>query len=146
MLTPSEIEAAPEDQTAAILSACFAIIHPEPPPGCEPVWRAENPKQPIYHAWKTREIAFSEAIRAKAFVDAALLCIPSGWFLYGCGEQVKPIIYRGDTHDHIGWWAEVQWRDGGGRMCRCRDAKGLPLAIASASLRAMHAHLSRQIP
>lgn len=41
--------------------------------------------------------------------------IPDGWFLYGLGERVKPIIYRGDKHENTGegFWCELQHRDGG---------------------------------
>jgi hypothetical protein len=54
----------------------FAACYPEPPPMCEPIWRAENPKQPIYHAWKTREMAFRKLIAAEAWLDAAMMLVP----------------------------------------------------------------------
>lgn len=41
--------------------------------------------------------------------------IPDGWFLYGLGECVKGITYRGDKHENTGegFWCELQHRDGG---------------------------------
>lgn len=54
----------------------FNAAFPEPAPGCEPVWRPENPKQPIYHAWKTRQVAFQRFIDAEAWEQAALMLLP----------------------------------------------------------------------
>lgn len=41
--------------------------------------------------------------------------IPHGWFLYGLGECVKPILYRHDEHENTGegFWCELQHRSGG---------------------------------
>lgn len=41
--------------------------------------------------------------------------IPEGWFLYGLGECVEPIVYRGDLHENTGagFWCELQHRTGG---------------------------------
>lgn len=35
------------------------------------------------------------------------------WFIYGMGEDVKPIIFKGDTHAHLGYWCDLQHRNGG---------------------------------
>ena len=58
--------------------AAFAACFPEPVPGCEPSWREENPKQPIYHAWATRRLAFMKFVRAEAWLDAAMTLVPEG--------------------------------------------------------------------
>lgn len=57
-----------------------------------------------------------------------LSTIPDGWFLYGAGECVKPITYRGDKHENTGdgFWCELQHRDGG----RLTKAKGTTLEQA----------------
>lgn len=54
--------------------------------------------------------------------------LPSGWFIYGVGECVKPQIYAGDRHDNTGegFWAELQRRDGG----RLTKAKGSTIKAA----------------
>jgi hypothetical protein len=65
----------------------FAVCHPEPAPGCEPVWREENPKQPIYHAWKTRQVAFLKFVNAEAWLDAAMTLVPEGWMMVGLSER-----------------------------------------------------------
>lgn len=56
----------------------FDACHPMPPPDCEPAWRAENPKQPIYHAWKTRQVAFIKFVSAEAWLDAAMTLVLDG--------------------------------------------------------------------
>lgn len=63
----------------------FAFCHPEPASNCEPAWRPENPKQPIYHAWKTREIAFRKYLDAEAWESAAVSLVPEGR-QFGCGS------------------------------------------------------------
>ena len=35
------------------------------------------------------------------------------WFVRGMGEEVTPIYYRGETHDRVGYWCELQHRSGG---------------------------------
>jgi len=44
-------------------------------------------------------------------IDLKLL--PDGWFVYGIGELVAPILFAGDEHNHIGFWCELQHRKGG---------------------------------
>ena len=61
-----------------IFEEAFLFCFPEPEPGCEPAWRPETPRQPIYHAWKTKEIAFRDFVRAKAWLSAAELLVPEG--------------------------------------------------------------------
>lgn len=39
--------------------------------------------------------------------------IPDSWFVYAMGEQVEPIHYKGDTHDLVCFYCELQHRDGG---------------------------------
>lgn len=49
-------------------------------------------------------------------LEMTMISIPENWFIYGMGEQVKPIIYKGDTHERckpFGFWAELQHRRGG---------------------------------
>jgi hypothetical protein len=54
--------------------------------------------------------------------------IPEGWFIYGMGECVMPILYRHDAHENTGegFWCELQHRTGG----RLTRAKGVDLATA----------------
>lgn len=55
--------------------AAFYTCYPMPSPDCEPAWREKNPKQPLYHAWETRRIAFMKFVAAEAWLDAAMtLC------------------------------------------------------------------------
>lgn len=70
--------------------AAFDACHPMPPPDCEPAWRAENPKQPIYHAWKTRQLAFIKFVSAEAWLCAAELLVPEGawWWV-----EAQPLIH-----------------------------------------------------
>jgi len=41
--------------------------------------------------------------------------LPTDWFVYGLGEVVEPILFKGDRHDQVNghWWCELQHRDGG---------------------------------
>lgn len=39
--------------------------------------------------------------------------LPEGWFLYHLGELVKPIHYKDEKHEPLGWRVEFQHRDGG---------------------------------
>jgi hypothetical protein len=43
--------------------------------------------------------------------------IPDGWFLYALKDFRTGIKYRGDVHSHLFWQCELQWADGGGRLC-----------------------------
>jgi len=56
---------------------------------------------------------FNALMGLNAYLDAALMLVPEGWFVYGMGEKVSPIIYKGDLHNHLGFWAEIQIRQGG---------------------------------
>ena len=68
-------------------------------------------------------------------IDAALTLVPEGWFIYGMGERVTPIIYKGDRHEHIDFWAETQHRQGG--LLQKAFAATPALALVAASLRAI---------
>lgn len=59
-------------------------------------------------------------------LEDALRAIPDGWFVYSMGEQVKPQIYAGDRHDHIGFYCELQHRNGG----KLTKATGITLDAA----------------
>lgn len=54
--------------------------------------------------------------------------IPHGWFIYGMGECVKPIHYKGDEHENTGegFWCEIQHREGG----KLTKAKGESFNVA----------------
>lgn len=58
----------------------------------------------FYSGWQARQDAMKP-----------LKKMPEGWFLYGLGESVKPITYKGDKHENTGegYWCELQHRDGG---------------------------------
>jgi hypothetical protein len=43
--------------------------------------------------------------------------IPLGWFLYALMDARTAIRYRGDRHEHLHWRCDLQWVDGGGRLC-----------------------------
>lgn len=64
--------------------------------------------------------AFFAGWKARLALDE----IPEGWFLYGLGESVKPISYRGDRHENTGqgFWCELQWRETGGRLTKATGA------------------------
>lgn len=106
----------------------FNTAFPEPEPGCEPVWRPENPKQPIYHAWKTQQVAFGRFVDAEAWEQAALLLVPDG-FNWACGSR--------DDHQE-GPWAWVQ--PGRRFIDGCVQHASTPaLAICVTALRAREA-------
>lgn len=64
-------------------------------------------------------------------LDHAIRQIPPGWFLYGLGECVTPIIYAKDRHDPKGsFWAELQHRDGG-RLTRA-EGPTMEAAVSNA--------------
>lgn len=41
--------------------------------------------------------------------------LPDDWFVYGIGESVRSILYRGERHENTGegFWCELQHRNGG---------------------------------
>lgn len=84
--------------------------------------------------WGSRENCRPVARAYTGSLDAALMLVPEGWFVYGMGEGVTPIIRRGDTHKRMDFWAEVQ-REQGGFLRKAR-AQTLSLALTAAALRA----------
>lgn len=46
-------------------------------------------------------------------IRTALSEIAEPWFVYAMGEQVEPITYKGDTHDLICYYCDLQHRNGG---------------------------------
>lgn len=85
---------------AELFWEAFNAAFPEPEPGCEPVWRPENPKQPIYHAWKTRQVTFRSFVDAEAWEQAAITLVPDG-----AGMEVKR--YWIASADGPVWYAMV---------------------------------------
>lgn len=43
--------------------------------------------------------------------------IPDGWFLYALEDVRTPIRFSTDVHRHKYWSCELQWVNGGGRLC-----------------------------
>jgi hypothetical protein len=72
----------------------------------------------------------------EALEAAAKMCVPEGWFIPSMGENVEPIICMGDAHDHLGFWAVLQFRKSGGRLCR-KEAPTLAEALVAAIERVM---------
>jgi hypothetical protein len=69
------------------------------------------------------------AMERARLTSSALPEVPEPWFIRAMGESVKPQIYRGDKHEHICFFAELQHRDGG----RLRRATGATLTEALAN-------------
>lgn len=67
-------------------------------------------------------------------LTAAYAAIPEGWFLYRLNEIVAPVLQEGDVHHSTGRFnAELQWRDGGGRLVRSQGSSpGNALLAATA--------------
>ncbi len=66
-------------------------------------------------------------------LERILGSLPLGWFVYAMGEKVKPQIYRGDEHDHIAFYCELQHRRGG-RLTKAEGStihEAITAAIAS---------------
>lgn len=109
--------------------AITLIVHP---------WLADIPRTPEGGWLHPRFGKIRPAAAYTESLDAVMTLVPEGWFIYGLGENVKPIRFVGDTHANDGgFWAEVQHRLGG----RLKKAKGATpaLALLAAILRAMAA-------
>lgn len=132
----ARLEAATENERALFEEAFASCFH-EPQPGCEPAWRPENPKQPIYHAWKTQQITFRKFIDADAYLDAALALVPEGWRLQLSDWDAQSLRDRGP------WQAVItppgkrddfsEWHP------RCDHAPTPALALCIAALKARNA-------
>lgn len=65
-------EQAGPDQQRELLEAAFRLFYPQPT-GPEPEWQGPGTlREPFFHHWKVREVAFFKKLDADAFVDAAL--------------------------------------------------------------------------
>lgn len=84
------------------------------------------------HAWKGGNVLsrLESLLYAEAYVDAALMLLKEPWFVYGMGEQVSPIIYRGDRHDHLHFHADLQHREGGRLTQGVGETQALALLAA----------------
>ena len=72
-------------------------------------------------------------------LDAAMGLVPEGWFLKHLGERTREVMFVGDQHSFVGWEAEIQYRDGGGRLQGgCCENREIALVIA-----ALKAHRAR---
>lgn len=135
-----ENAAGPDRKLDAEIAAC---VRAGLPSRCD--WAFKFPKWEGEHGGLVRVIGnvngngndiagrFTAPIYTKSLF-AAMTLVPEGWFIYDVGERVKPIIYRGDQHNHIDFWAEVQHRQGG--FLQKAFASTPALAITAAALRA----------
>lgn len=64
--------------------------------------------------------------RPASELEDALRFLAEPWFLWSLGEDVKPIVYRGDAHEPLGFHAHLQCRAGG----QFTSASGAALHLA----------------
>lgn len=129
------VEAA-EGPSRELFEEAFAACYPKPADDCEPAWRPELPRQPIFHAWKTRQIAFQHFVHAEAWLDAALTLVPDAWgyTLVGVPGQGSDAVVRErreDAKEPGKFWT-------GNHMARgeAKRAATPALALTAAALRA----------
>lgn len=72
-----------------------------------------------------------------ASLDATMTLVPEGWFISAMGEEVKPIVYVGDTHEHLCFYCHLQHRKGG--RLKTGKAPTLEAALGIAALKATSA-------
>lgn len=102
----TRIESAGPDDQRRLLWSAFVISDREYPVG-----------------WYER---FRVMLDAKAYVDAALMLLEEPWFVVRMGERVTSVIFKGDRHDHLRFYTELQHREGG----RLTEGKGQTQALA----------------
>ena len=120
------LEAGKPEEQEALLRDWLRAIMPPAKPG---EWTQEQ-----WSEWLNLTTRIERLFDCGAYLDAVMLLVPEGWFVYGIGEQVKPIIFKGDTHDHIAFWSELQRRQGG--LLQKATASTPALALAAAILKA----------
>jgi hypothetical protein len=67
----------------ALLQEAWGLLFPKPDRADEPEWQGVpgTLREPLFHDWKVRQLAFQALLSAKAFVDAALTLVPEGYLL-----------------------------------------------------------------
>ncbi len=81
--------------------------------------------------WEHLKQALDARAKGGMIADHVPESLPKGWFLSSLKDERTAIVYKGDTHQHICWSAEIQYEDGGGKLTMGRGASPT-LAIKAA--------------
>ena len=95
-------------------------------PSATPDWQGPGTKrEPLFHEWKVRQVAFQSMLSVRASLDAAMSLVPEGW---------RPLLDSTDS-EYSPHWAEL-YSDGADYPIAKSRGSSLALAICGAALRA----------
>ena len=73
--------------------------------------------------------------------------IPDGWYVASLEDVRTPLVCLGGKYAHVHWKCDLQWADGGGRLCSgTGPTPGAAHAAAIQEIRRRHPHTLEPFP